>query len=222
MPFLIISILIIIHELGHFLMAKIFKVEVYKIYLYPLGGISKFNMEQNISPYKEFLILISGPIFQIGAYLLLKIIMPSYINMITTYHYGILLFNLMPIYPLDGGKFLNLFLSNFLTFKLSYYTSICISIIIILIIFLTNFFSLNFNTIFIVVFLLLKVIKEYKNLDFLYQKFLLERYLHNYHFPDTKIINNINNFYRNKAHILNINNSYCWEKDFLHKIYKKC
>ena len=32
----------LIHELGHFLSAKLLKVEVNKIYLYPLGGISKF------------------------------------------------------------------------------------------------------------------------------------------------------------------------------------
>ena len=110
-----------------------------KIYLYPLGGISKFNMDQNISLLKEFLILIFGPIFQIFAYLLLKRLLPQYENIIIVYHYSILIFNLLPIYPLDGGKLVNLFLSSVFSFKISYYLSIAISYL-----FVGLFFFLNF------------------------------------------------------------------------------
>ena len=53
---LIIFTLIIIHELGHFIFAKKMNVEVDKIYIYPLGGISKFNLELNTKPIIEFII----------------------------------------------------------------------------------------------------------------------------------------------------------------------
>ena len=52
-------------------MAYILKIKVDKIYIYPLGGISKFDMKLNISPLKEFLVLIAGPITQNIAYILL-------------------------------------------------------------------------------------------------------------------------------------------------------
>ena len=57
-------------------MALLLKVEVKKIYLYPLGGISKFFLPLNASYKKEFLILIAGPIFQQIAKILLIIILP--------------------------------------------------------------------------------------------------------------------------------------------------
>lgn len=142
--------------------------------------------------------------------------------MINIYNYHILLFNLLPIYPLDGGKLINLFLCNRLTFILSYYLSIIISLISLVVILILNRQQLNFNIFFLEIFLFLKIIKEYHNLPFLYQKFLLDRYLNDYHFNDTKIIKNINNFYCHKNHLLNIENKYIWEKDFLKKIYKKC
>ena len=219
-PFFIISFLIIIHELGHFLTAKILKIDVVKIYLYPLGGISKFNMDQNISLLKEFIILIAGPLFQFIAYFILKTLFYHYEELVTIYHYGILIFNLLPIFPLDGGKLVNLFLSGIFSFKASYYLSIFISYLFILLIFIFNLSNLNFNLLLVIIFLLFKVTKEYKNFNYCYQKFLLERYLKNYNFKDTKIINNMNGFYRNKNHLLKINDKYIWEDDFLTQIFK--
>ena len=43
-PFLFVSILIIVHELGHFISAKLVGIEIDKIIIYPLGGIAKFKM----------------------------------------------------------------------------------------------------------------------------------------------------------------------------------
>ena len=65
MPFILLVLFIIIHELGHFLCAIFLKVEVDKIYIYPFGGISKFHLSFNEAIWKEFLILCMGPIFQI-------------------------------------------------------------------------------------------------------------------------------------------------------------
>ena len=141
--------------------------------------------------------------------------------MIKVYHYSILFFNLLPIYPLDGGKLINLFFSTFLTFKLSFYMSIFVSIsVLIILIILTPHYNLNF--LFVIIFLLIKIIKEYRLLDYQYQKFLLERYLHPSLYKKTKLINNVNNFYRDKKHLVKIADNYMWEEDFLNKMYKKC
>ncbi len=219
-PFFIISFLLVIHELGHFLAAKLLKIDVVKIYLYPLGGISKFNMDQNISLLKEFLILIMGPIFQILAYLFLKNCLYRYTEIINFYHYGILLFNLLPIYPLDGGKLINIFLSGIFCFKTSYYASMIISYVFTILIIFLNINNLNFNFLLVVIFLLYKITKEYKNFNYCYEKLLLERYLKDYNFKDTKIINDYKKFYRNKKHLLKINDNYMWEDTFLAKIFK--
>ncbi len=213
--------MIIIHECGHFLCAIILKIEVDKIYIYPLGGISKFNLSLNSSIKKEFLILVMGPIFQELAKNLLLILLPKYHTMILFYHYGILLFNLLPIYPLDGGKLVNLLLASFYPIKRSLIISIYISYIIVISLFIININNLNLNIIIISIFLIYKITKEHQQINYSYNKFLLERYLNNYHFKKSKIINNKEKFYRNNYHLIKIGDIYYKERDFLKKIYKK-
>ena len=203
-------------------MALLLGGELIKINIYPLGGISKFKFDLNISILKELLILIAGPIMQIIGYLLLVNILKDYNELIVIYHYSILIFNLLPIYPLDGGKILNLFLSVFIPYKKSLILSIILSIIFIVIIFIYSILnSITLNIVIISIFLIYKVILEYKNIDYLYERFLLERYLNNYNFKRGIIINKINNFRRSKRHLIKINNNYYLEKDILDKKYKR-
>lgn len=220
-PFFIITTLIFIHELGHFLMAKILHVRLDKIYIYPLGGISKFYLPLNYSIVKELLILIAGPIFQCLAKILLKNIIPQEISQITYYHYGILIFNLLPIYPLDGGKLLQNILSLFFPYKKSLYYSINTSYIFILLIILINIKNLKFNIIIMTIFLIYKLAQEKKQINIIYEKFLLERYLNKYKFRKKEITDDINNLYKNKAHIIRNNGKYLLENEYLEKKYDK-
>ena len=216
--FFIISTLIIIHELGHFLTARLMNIETDKIYLYPLGGISKINMPLNIPIIKEFLILIMGPIFQNIAYLFLLVITKDY-ELITRYHIGILIFNLLPIYPLDGGKLLNLFFNIIIPYKISYKIIIIISYIAnIIILFSNNKLSINMILTYIVLIIIIR--KESLKEDLIYNKFLLERYLYHYKYKRNKVIKNINLFYRIKNNILKKNNIYYNESDLLDKKYR--
>lgn len=148
--------------------------------------------------------------------------MQSYSSIIKIYHYGILIFNLLPIYPLDGGKLVNIILSYKFTYKKSLILSLAISYITVLLLFIINKNNITLNIIIIVVFLIYKITYEYKRVNYIYEKFLLERYLKNYHFKDRIVINNINKLYRNKKHIIKINNKYYTEKELLQKKYKKC
>ena len=75
------------------------------------------------------------------------------------------------------------------------------------------------NYIFIIV-LLIIITKEKNKIYYIYNKFLLERYLNNYNFKKINIIKNENNFFRNRKHILNINNKYELEKDYLRRKFK--
>ena len=215
--FIIISVLIIIHELGHFIFAKIFGIETDKIYIYPLGGISKFNMPLNTSPYKEFLILIMGPIFQNIAYFILLTIFNDK-NLILQYHIGILTFNLLPIYPLDGGKLLHLIFTKFIPYKFSFKVVIVISYITTIILLISNN-QLSINMILTYTFLIYLIRRENLKINFRYNKFLLERYLNNYFFKKEKIISNENNFYRTKKNIIKCNNQLFSEQEYLKKKY---
>ena len=201
-------------------MAYILGIKIDEIYIYPLGGISKFNMDLNISIKKELLILINGPIFQHLAYLILLKILPSKIEIINIYHYSILSFNLLPIYPLDGGKLLKLLFNKIISYKKSLKVIINSSYLVLLIILLIS--KKNINLFVMTSLLLVLITKEKNKIDYIYNKYLLERYLNNYKFKNSKIINNINNLYRDNNHIIKKDDNYYLEKEYLEKIYKKC
>ena len=163
-------------------MAYILKIEVDKIYIYPLGGITKLNMKLNTSPLQEFLVLLSGPILQLIIYAIYLKLFVNYKSIIEYYNYQILFFNLLPIYPLDGGKIINIIASSKIPYKLSLKYSIIISYITLIIITINNINNIKLNILITLIFLIIKIIKENRNIKVLYNKFLLERYLHNYKF----------------------------------------
>ena len=191
--------LLIIHELGHAITGIILGYKLIKIDFYPMGGVTILDLPINISLNKEILILLMGPIMQTLGYLLLRNIFP-YIKL---YHYTLLIFNLLPLYPLDGGRIINILFNyrfNYLnSFRITYY----ISIMMIIILFSYNMVFFNLNLFLMIILLLFKLIKLYKDRYYYYHKLLLERYLYNYHFKKIKNIENINLLYRDRYHYIN-------------------
>lgn len=215
--YLFFTVIILIHELGHFTAGTVLGWKVDKIYIYPYGGCTKFLDGFNKSLFEELIILVMGPMFQIIFYFIVS----RYLNyndfiVFRNYNYAILCFNLLPIYPLDGGKLLNILLSFNLSFKKGFLLSIYISIIVFIFVFVKSNSILFYI---ILIFLFCKIIEEYKQIKFYYNKFLLERYMYPTKYKNMKVIKNINNFYRNKKHVIKYENKYLTEKEALKKIF---
>ncbi|MBI3603134.1 MAG: site-2 protease family protein [Nitrospirae bacterium] len=105
---------VLLHELGHSLVARRYRIPIGQITLFVFGGIAQMHREPP-GPRAEFLIAIAGPIvsFVLGGLLL---------GMATMAHVGqglvalgillgsvnlqLGLFNLIPGFPLDGGRVL--------------------------------------------------------------------------------------------------------------------
>ena len=104
---------VLIHELTHSFVAQRGKIGVEKITLFFFGGVAQITGE-NISPSREFKMAIAGPLisFVLAAifYGLLKISPYVYITAICFYlsriNFILAVFNLVPGYPLDGGRML--------------------------------------------------------------------------------------------------------------------
>lgn len=215
--------LIIIHELGHYYTCKILKIKVDKIIIYPYGGITKINDKIDINLNKELLISISGIIIQSIYFFIIYLLYKNNFlreytyNIFFKYHYNILIFNLIPIYPLDGSKILNIIINKIFNFKLSNILIIIISIInIILLLFIYKF---NYSYIMILGILINYLYNYLTNIKHLYNRFLLEKYLYKTNFKNKKIINNYKNMYRNTNHIIKKDNIYQKEVDFLSKMF---
>ena len=168
---------------------------------------------------KEFLVLIMGPLFQILLVLIIyifKINVPDYFY---TYNYFILIFNLLPIYPLDGGRLLYLLLC----ILMSYYNSLkwCLYISYFIFIMITFFILFQNNLLMVLIFILLgiQIFKEIKQIDYYYDKFLLERYINDLFFNRIKRVSNIKQMKRSCYHFFIFQNKVIEEKEMLNNYF---
>ena len=217
---IVFTSIIIIHELGHIITGLHFKYKLDKVIIYPYGGMTKFNTIINTNINKDILVAISGVIVQSIYFILITILytkgyIREYIyNQFTIYNKSILLFNILPIIPLDGSKIINLILSKYLYYNLSNRLTIIISFITIIIILITRIYEYNYSFIIILGLLMKNIYDFYKNLEYIYNKFILERYLYKITYPKKKM-------YKNKSHYFYINNQLLKEDDYLRSIYSK-
>ena len=209
---IILFLIIAIHELGHILASIYYKWNIEKIIILPFGGITIFKEYINRPLKEEFMITIMGPLFQILTMFFIK--NSLYYN----YSLNILLFNLLPIIPLDGSKLMNIFLNKISSFKKSHLYTIYISYFT-LFIAVTYILTSDTSLVSIIIFLFLvfKIIEEYQKHHLIFNKFLLERYQIKFYFKKQKIIKNIYQMKKNYKHLFYKDNKYYTEKEILQK-----
>jgi stage IV sporulation protein FB len=134
---------VVLHELGHSLVAQLFGVRVQDITLWPVGGVARMTKLPE-KPYQEFLITAAGPatnvllaiglgaltLTLIGSNRVLNLVFyPQLLERFLAQMNGrallfllvannviLALFNLVPAFPMDGGRLLRSALAIFLPF----------------------------------------------------------------------------------------------------------
>lgn len=109
------------HELSHALVAKMEGIEIVEIVLHPFGGLARLRREPD-SPRAEFRIAVAGPassfVFSLIAFAACSVAFFAFHLELVWAIFAITaggnlmlaLFNLLPGYPLDGGRVLRAFL----------------------------------------------------------------------------------------------------------------
>lgn len=150
--------------------------------------------------------MIMGPVFQIIYYLLIfRFLTMNELELFKNYHYSILFFNLLPIYPLDGGKLLNIIINYFISFRRSFRLTIFISYMCIVTIgyfFIYKNISISFSIFLIALLVICKLTNELKKERFYFNKFLLERHINDYKFPKIKVIKDLQYMSRDYKHVI--------------------
>jgi Zn-dependent protease/CBS domain-containing protein len=110
-------ICIVLHELGHALVAKYYKLPISQITLFIFGGVAEIKKEPS-RPKVEFLMAIAGPLVSVvlvvGLYALTllgeksgwPVLFTGVTRYLATINLVIVAFNLIPAFPLDGGRVL--------------------------------------------------------------------------------------------------------------------
>ena len=186
-------IIILIHELGHIIVIKLLKYPISSITIYPFIGIIKINKKINTKIIHDVLISLGGIINQLGFFIMLYLIEKNlsiyFYQLLFSYNLKILLFNLIPIYPLDGFKLVNSLLNYLFSYQRSYVISITlnIAIIIVILIIKPSYFIYLFST--------YSVIYLFKNYQFNHKAFYLERLYFNYYYKKIKYLKKPNKNY---------------------------
>lgn len=106
---------ILLHELGHAVVARYYNLPITHITLFIFGGVAELKKEPQ-TPKVEFLMAIAGPIVSfLLAFLLylltklgIQLKWPIAVRAVTGYlaliNFLLALFNLIPAFPLDGGR----------------------------------------------------------------------------------------------------------------------
>lgn len=112
---------VVLHELGHALVGRSRGMEIRGITLFLFGGVAELGSEPP-SAGSEFLMAIGGPVvslvlgigFLVATWIGQTLGWPLQLLLVTdllgTVNLGLLLFNLVPAFPLDGGRVLRSFL----------------------------------------------------------------------------------------------------------------
>jgi Zn-dependent protease len=122
---------VVLHEYGHALTARKYGVKTRDIILSPIGGVARLERMPE-KPMQEFLIAIAGPLVNVAIAVLLLLIFLVFaipdpigiengigdfqnpVNVLRTLLYiniVLFLFNLVPAFPMDGGRILRSLLS---------------------------------------------------------------------------------------------------------------
>jgi Zn-dependent protease len=118
---------VVLHEMGHALMARRFGVRTSEIILYPFGGIAR--LESIPSGWAELLIALAGPLVNVilaaGCVVALAVMdvpVPSgtglfafagsgIVQRVFNINVWLVLFNMIPAFPMDGGRVLRALLA---------------------------------------------------------------------------------------------------------------
>jgi Zn-dependent protease/CBS domain-containing protein len=140
---LLLFVCVVLHELGHSIVAQLFGIPVQDITLWPIGGVARIgNMPEK--PHQEFLIAAAGPATSFVLAIILTLMAAalfgpgellrlfqqpwrlqrlgvtmtgeSLVLLLALNNLLLALFNLIPAFPMDGGRVLRSLLAVFLPY----------------------------------------------------------------------------------------------------------
>lgn len=181
--FATIITIVFIHELGHYFAARFFKWRIDSVVLWAFGGVMITDEHDSRPLIEELIVTIAGPLQHIVIFFFIQffsyfdLLSPYIIEQAIFFNRIILLFNLLPIYPLDGGKICKVFFSYFLPYRRCFQLVLIFSFIVCIFILVVQLIVLpfTFSAMFIVLFLIIEIYKNWKNEYFTFIRYLLHR-----------------------------------------------
>lgn len=128
---------VILHEFGHAFAARFYGIRTKDIYVLPIGGVARLE-GMPTSPIQEFVVAIAGPLVNVAIALVLLVILGlgslsdlaglgqsaaasllshSFLKQLLFANVALVVFNMIPAFPMDGGRVLRAVLAAMLPFQ---------------------------------------------------------------------------------------------------------
>ncbi|QXE00550.1 M50 family metallopeptidase [Terribacillus sp. DMT04] len=211
--------IVLLHEMAHFLAARHFRWRIRRVMLWVFGGVMETEEHGNRRIREEVIVVLAGPAVHIVLYAVLFLLNETtavpegVLETASMYNTTILLFNLLPIWPLDGGKLVGLILSMQLPYRKAHAVLIGFSCFVGAVILLYVCIALPFtlSTVSLLCFLLWENRLEWKRRYYVFLRFLLQRTTCGptgvlctpiFASLDTTLLDILSQYRRNRRHII--------------------
>ncbi|HET7578267.1 MAG TPA: M50 family metallopeptidase [Bacillales bacterium] len=176
--------IVFVHEMGHGAAARFFHWRIEKIELLPFGGVAQTDEHGNRPLAEEVIVILAGPaqhllLYAVGLLLYyFSILDVQDYQAFLRHNTTILVFNLLPVWPLDGGRLLRVLCSFSYPFKEAIKKSLLFSTILLALMSLWSaiYYPLHLNLWCVMAFLGFAHFREWKQRYYLYMRFLMGRY----------------------------------------------
>jgi Zn-dependent protease len=122
---------VLLHEFGHAFAARAFGIRTPDITLYVIGGVARLNRIPD-KPWQELIVAVAGPLVNVVIAAVLFMVMHGttqleqveqlespgieLLTKVASLNLWLLLFNLIPAFPMDGGRVLRSLLAMFIPY----------------------------------------------------------------------------------------------------------
>jgi len=177
-------IIILTHEIIHLITARVLGFSGFSVEILPIGAVLKLRDLEEATPKEDLIISISGPLGNFCIALIGGIINCFYnsnlLVQIVNYNLVLGVFNLIPAYPLDGGRILKDIFATRLIYKKANEIALRISIGIGYIFLLGFFTSLfmgipNLNLLLIAIFILVISYREKRRIAYIIMGYIIKK-----------------------------------------------
>lgn len=180
---LTLFVIVLIHELGHVAMAKELGWTVKEVQLLPFGGVATMEDAYATDPLDEIVVALAGPFLNmvmIGVSYLFWYIgvwTEEWARFFLVSNLTIAGFNLLPIWPLDGGRIVHAILCWFMPYRMAAIASLTSSTFLAAILLGVSSLEWKLNLIIIGVYLLTVNIQTVLRFPYQFLRFLMEKYV---------------------------------------------